>query len=635
MLYCPECGAELEPGDEFCINCGASLVEGADNAPIAKKPKKKFNPIPLIIILSVIFLLAIAAIIVFSTPQAKLLAAITQTSYDLKENPTFAKLDKLAYGGSIEAEANMTEFLTDLQYLDDVDSKANAKIYFDSENPRLVINAGASVSGLSALDADLWIDGESATVKSGAFLGKDAYAIDLKPFYANPDTAKASAAYAKAIAYTKDTAILKLYHEAVKYGSLSQDKYDDETVYHLSIDAKAAESILRDFYAWAGKDSSSKRFFDDVDPSGVYAFIDSINQSFGLKLRFFTRKNNQITKLEVKTNDSFVSVKVDDPEKISLLDMKIQADDCNLECDSKISDSEDGFTAKVSCLSDGRECARMNIGWDMNAGDFEIDYDNKKITPDMKLFINEEDNAPELPGEAEEISLYNEAGINKISGAVSENVTALVEKLGLFLPFDLKDMIGGTLSMVAENYKGYIGSGNKSLSIKEITQIAQMAAEEKAAQKAQEIAEATAREISEAKAQELEALIDAKIAEIEKANKALSPTSAYVPADNTTDGSDTEKKDEKKDYKATIPGTYELNSSGISGTVALGADGTYAMKVQYLFYVLTDSGTYTVDDSGNVSFNTKLGYNVSGKYDGANSLQITIDGLGSETLKRK
>lgn len=635
MLYCPECGSELEPGDEFCINCGASLLEGGDNTPAAKKPKKRFNPVPLVIILGVIVLIAAAALAAFSTPELRLMTAVSKTSNDLKKNPTYAELEKLASGGSINAEANLTEFLSDLHYLDDVDAKANAKVFFDPENSRIVTKLGASVSGLSALDADFWIDGESLTVKSGAFLGKDAYTIDLKPFYADPDAVAASKAFSKAVSASKNTAFLKLYRAAVKHGTLTRDKGDEETVYHLSIDASAAEKILHDFYAWARKDKAVKAFFEDVDPSSVYAFIDSIDNDFNLKLRFFVHANDRITRLEVKTNTAFVSAGVDDPEEISLVELKIKSGEYDLKYDSAIDDSADTFGANVSCKSDGKEFAKLLIDWDKKDGDFEIRYDNTRLTPAMKLYVDETDKAEDVPDTAATISLDDEKDVRKLAGAVSENVNALIDELGLFLPFSLEDMVSETLTGAAESYKGFIGSNERPLSISEITAIAQEAAQAKADERAREVAEATAREIAEAKAVELEAKVDAKIREIEEKNRALITAGGPVISAGT-DGAGTETDPSgKKDYKATIPGTYEYNADGINATVALGADGQYAMKVKYAFFNIQDTGSYSVDDNGSVTFNTKLNYNVTGKYDGADSLTVTIDGLDSATLTRK
>ena len=609
MKYCPECGGALEPGDSFCINCGAALKtsespESTTYSPAyttgdySPKPEKKRRKNPWVAILSVFAALAVIALAVFlvlrSSNPAVLLRAANATIEDLEEKNGFKGFDVLADGGSIQASADLTQYITGLDYLDSLDAKVNAEAYYSKADAALVIDAAASVSGLSALDATVWITPDAAVISSSALLGSKTYRINLDEFYGQEDIPEIIRVIFEKTAGSPEATFSKLLTGAFRYGESYKNKFSDHTDIRLTLDRKALEKLLHNVYGVNA----------DISPACILRFDFTINS------------NNRLTGITLSTDQISYSLNI-----------------------NPSSASGDLFTGELIS-----EDYNAEMSWNPSSGAFKLSSGGINLTPGVNVVLQEQTAPKRLPGITEEISLYDEEDVSGLAENLDDSVGSLAGELGLFMPFSLKDSVIATIEYIADNYLSYLAGANTVTMTKqefeeEITSIAQSVAESVAYEIAQETADSVAREAAGSVAAETAEEVAKKIAE-ETVKKYMSST-PQSNSDSTVQKSDESSKTSDTGSKgkmySEVAGNYifeEGVSYGVTATAKFDNKGNYSFSCKSLLFNISDKGTYTVDDKGNITFQTNTSYKAKGVYS-SGIIKLTIAGIATVELKKQ
>ena len=121
---CPECGYELDPNDEFCINCGVSLVnpDGSEHVKTVNRREKKHFPWGALIAVIFVLIVLVAGVAYYmQTPKVVLARSLEATFGDTLK------------GAPVSVSADLSPYIKDLPFIGGVDASAEAK-------PRLVGN---------------------------------------------------------------------------------------------------------------------------------------------------------------------------------------------------------------------------------------------------------------------------------------------------------------------------------------------------------------------------------------------------------------------------------------------------------------------------------------------------------------
>ena len=382
MKYCPECGFELKPGDEFCINCGAVIDEHNEAAPEPKAEKKSFFKTPggiiLIVFVSLIAIVAIAGLILINTPQLKVLRAAYNTAKDISETDTAKIYSNVMNGGSVEADAELKNIVEgfSIPFLSQVDATAGIKYYMNAEEDSYQMSITGALGGTDAVSLDAWVNPHRVIVKSPTLIGKNAYGIDMSDDESRAKSEKLVSEYLGVDveeydrylklndAYAKNKDVLnkklgyRLYVEAFKNGSVEKGKDEitiadeaqkTETVF-LTLTGDQIAKIFRDTYTELKDDEDFAEVMACIDRDELFEEIDKIPADYRITFRFFINKQIRLIRFEVKTDDgTAVAMVGPDPAQLKEVSLSFSADGLKTAFKYHIDeDSESEYLAHIS-----------------------------------------------------------------------------------------------------------------------------------------------------------------------------------------------------------------------------------------------------------------------------------------------
>ncbi len=359
MKYCPECGFELKPGDEFCINCGADLTVNEKTVEEPKKKKKSFFKTPggIIITVLAVFLIAagIAAISYFNSPKVRVLRAFKNTAEDIAEDKTFNIIDAVVNEGSIEAEAELKDIIGgfSIPLIGEIDASALVKLYMNAEKDSYQLSASGKLGGTQAVGAELWINPERLVVKSPALIGKVSYGFDLPEDdsfdelealtdeYLGFDagtyekTVKAFDAYSKNKEDINKKLAVKLYSEAFKNGKTSVEK-EEITVggetqktdrVSLKLSKEQLVKALRETEEELRQDEDFRELADIFGEDDIRDAIDDIPDNYSLEAGFYINKESRLLRVDINSGNTFLTAYLGpDPKAIRELVIEVSLD---------------------------------------------------------------------------------------------------------------------------------------------------------------------------------------------------------------------------------------------------------------------------------------------------------------------
>ena len=382
MKYCPECGFELKPGDEFCINCGAVIDGQGEAAPEPKAEKKSFFKTPggiiLIVFVSLIAIVAIAGVILINTPQLKVLRAAYNTAKDISETDTAKIYSNVMNGGSVEADAELKNIVEgfSIPFLSQVDATAGIKYYMNAEEDSYQMSITGALGGTDAVSLDAWVNPHRVIVKSPTLIGKNAYGIDMSDDESRAKSEKLVSEYLGVDveeydrylklndAYAKNKDVLnkklgyRLYVEAFKNGSVEKGKDEitisdeaqkTETVF-LTLTGDQIAKIFRDTYTELKDDEDFAEVMTCIDRDELFEEIDKIPADYRITFRFFINKQIRLIRFEVKTDDgTAVAMVGPDPAQLKEVSLSFSADGLKTAFKYHIDeDSESEYLAHIS-----------------------------------------------------------------------------------------------------------------------------------------------------------------------------------------------------------------------------------------------------------------------------------------------
>ena len=359
MKYCPECGFELKPGDEFCINCGAVIDEHGETAPEPKAEKKSFFKTPggiiLIVFLSLIAIVAITGVILINTPQLKVLRAAYNTAKDISGTDTAKIYSNVMNGGSVEADAELKNIVEGFQipFLSQVDATAGIKYYLNAKEDSVQMSITGALGGTDAVSLDAWVNPHRVIIKSPTLIGKNAYGIDMSDDESRAKSEKLVSEYLGVDveeydrylklndAYAKNKDVLnkklgcRLYVEAFKNGTvetgkdeitISDEAQKTETVF-LTLTGDQIAKSLRNTYTELKDDEDFTEVMSCIDRDEVFEEIDRIPADYRITFRFFINKGIRLIRFEVKTDDgTAVAMVGPDPAQFKEVSLSLSAD---------------------------------------------------------------------------------------------------------------------------------------------------------------------------------------------------------------------------------------------------------------------------------------------------------------------
>ena len=425
MKFCPECGFELKPGDEFCINCGASLIDYKDaykDAPeeSSGKPKKSFFKTPggiiLIVIAALLVAAGVACLVYFNSPKIKLLRAAKNTADDVSSMEKVKIIDRVINGGSIEAEASLQNIIEgfSIPLIGQIDATATVKYYMDAENDSCELSVSGGLGGSQAIGADIWADPHRVIVKSPALIGKTAYGFEtsdeesrkelekLVSEYLDVDIEEADRYIEIADTYSKNKdelnkqLALKLYEEAFKNGDVEKGKEEitiagedikTESIY-LALSGEQLRKMLNGTY----DDLKDKEEFSEVvsliEEDELKDKIDEIPDDYKLDFKFYINNKTRLVRVESRADKVNVTAFIG-PDPAEAKEFSITVDD---DSDKKglayrvDTDNESKYLSHVSCqlpriieeklgllnLSVNPDELTGDISWDKAGGNWEL-----------------------------------------------------------------------------------------------------------------------------------------------------------------------------------------------------------------------------------------------------------------------
>lgn len=604
--FCPECGFELQEGDVFCMNCGASLDEEEKPTEQNEKPKKKFNPVPLIIIGGIIVVLAVAALIVFNSPQATLIRSCYKLSKEINENKTLQRVEKILNEGSVELSAEIEDIAADFKIplISQIDASASAKYYMNQKEAKSMLKLTGSLGGTTALGADFWFSPTELVVRSNTLLGKKAYGIDLEDTTSRDEAkrllneylgidADGYDNYLKLVqAYTDKEDVLneklvkQLVIELIKNAKWDKEKDEieindddvDVTIVYMSVDKERIEKITNSLYNFAKKDEDFEDVMEYIDRDEIEDAIDNLDDNFKIRYKYYIDKDMNLIRQDTKIGD--ISTRLERFPEEKGFELEYEGDfDVTIRYDVEQNDDE-RYESTLSAND-----IDVNIVWNKNTekwridggldlvltGTMEVDEDEitgvigkinafgQSISPNLDFKIRNEDKMPELPSYK---SIKDVSDVEEIVNAVKESIMGAIEK---FLP------------------------------------------------KPEPIPEP-----------EVEATPDTK--------------------------ADTEAEAVPEDTRKTIPvdGTYIFDDGNefsidfqtgavqqhLQCTAVLKPDGTYTLAFSNGMMSYDDTGTYKRFEDNTMEFKSNSGINATGKYK-TNSIEVTIAGFGTVELPKK
>lgn len=355
MKFCPECGFELKPGDEFCINCGADLTVNSNKVEEPKKEKKSFFKSPggiIVIILAVLLVAAgVAALSFFNSPKVRVLRAFKNTAEDITENKTFNIIDGIVNEGSIEAEADLKDIIGgfSIPLIGEIDASALVKLYMNAEKDSYQFSMSGKLGGTQAVGADLWVNPERTVVKSPTLIGKTAYGFDLPEddsfdafetltdeylgFDVTPyeKSVKVFDAYSKNKENINEKLAAKLYTEAFKNGKTSVEK-EEITIggekqktdrVSLKLSKGQLEKTLRETEKELRQDEDFDELSALIDEDELDDVLDDIPDDYSFETGFYINKESRLLRVDVNDGDTFVTAYLGpDPKAIRELVIK-------------------------------------------------------------------------------------------------------------------------------------------------------------------------------------------------------------------------------------------------------------------------------------------------------------------------
>lgn len=420
MKYCPECGFELKPGDEFCINCGAVIDGQGETAPEPKAEKKSFFKTPggiiLIILVSLIAIVAIAGVILINTPQLKVLRAAYNTAKDISETDTAKIYSNVMNGGSVEADAELKNIVEgfSIPFLSQVDATAGIKYYMNAKEDSYQMSITGALGGTDAVSLDAWVNPHRVIVKSPTLIGKNAYGIDMSDDESRAKSEKLVSEYLGVDveeydrylklndAYAKNKDVLnrklgyKLYIEAFKNGSVEKGKDEitisdeaqkTETVF-LTLTGDQIAKTFRDTYTELKDDEDFAGVMACIDRDELFEEIDKIPADYRITFRFFINKQIRLIRFEVKTDDgTAVAMLGPDPAQLKEVSLSFIADGLKTAFKYHIDeDSESEYLAHISAeiseanvfgvdvteYMDGMNELTADLQWNKTRGDWTL-----------------------------------------------------------------------------------------------------------------------------------------------------------------------------------------------------------------------------------------------------------------------
>lgn len=349
MKYCPECGFELKPGDEFCINCGADLT--VNQAPVEepKKEKKSFFKTPggiIVIVLAVILVAAgIAALSYFNSPKVRVLRAFKNTAEDITGDKTFNIVDAVINGGSIEAEADLKDIIGgfSIPLIGEIDASAIVKLYMNAEKDSYQFSMSGKLGGTQAAGADLWINPDRMVVKSPTLIGKNTYGFELSDedsfdelnSLTNEYFGYDAGMYEKYVqvldAYSQEKENIneklaaKLYSEVFKNGKTSVEKEEitiggeklKTDLITLKLSKEQIAKALRETDKELRKDEDFNRLADIISEDELNESIEDIPDSYTFEAGFYINKDSRLLRTDINSGGTFITAYMGpDPKEI-------------------------------------------------------------------------------------------------------------------------------------------------------------------------------------------------------------------------------------------------------------------------------------------------------------------------------
>ena len=400
MKYCPECGFELKPGDEFCINCGAALDEKRNDVEEPVKKKKSFFKTPggiaVIVIAALLVIAAIACIIFINTPKMKIMRAGYNTYKDLSDTGTAVMLKNVSEGGSIEIQADLKDITENFEipFVSQIDATLALKYYMNSKEDSYELSASGALGGSNAIGVDLWMNPHRYIVKSPALIGKNAYGVDMSDDESRRQFEKLVKDYSgvdaepyddyfriyDAYAHDKDNLNKKLGYklmvEAFKNGKFETGK-DEITIAGESQKTEVIDFIitgeqLANTFRQSYNELKGLDDFADVvkciDEEKLLSGIDAIPKDYELTVRFYINDRMRVVRLE--TSDDAVNTVLTigpdtaDPKEFSFT---VSEDGAKASIVYNINeDSEKEYAAHTTCMLSGKANILPQISLDYN-----------------------------------------------------------------------------------------------------------------------------------------------------------------------------------------------------------------------------------------------------------------------------
>ncbi|MDO4939848.1 MAG: zinc ribbon domain-containing protein [Lachnospiraceae bacterium] len=425
MKYCPECGFELKPGDEFCINCGASLIDYKDadketsREKTPGKPKKSFFKTPGGIILIVVAAIAAAAgvafLAYFNLPKNKLLRAAKNTVEDVSEMKNVKILNRVFSGGSIEAKANLQDLMEDfsIPLIGQIDATASVKYYMDAENDSCELNAAGGLGGSEALGLDIWADPHRVIIKSPALIGKTAYGfemsddnsrkeleglleeylnIDMKPY---DEYEEIIDIYSKNKKELAPEIGLELYNQAFKNGEVDTGKEEimisgessKTEVIRLSLSGEQLRTVLNNTYEKLRDEENIAELAELIEEKGLNKKIEKIPDDYRMDYKFYINSNMRLVRIDAGADKvDTIAVIGPDPADAKELSLILTENGNTVSLSYKIErDDEKEYLSHISFLvpkeiTEQSGFLRANVSTDELIGDISWDKTTERWT---------------------------------------------------------------------------------------------------------------------------------------------------------------------------------------------------------------------------------------------------------------
>lgn len=636
-MKCPECGFELEPGDEFCINCGAAI--DTEPKPVVKKKKMKFHVWPLIVMLVVLGLAAGVIAYVFNLPMITLARAVIGTGLEYKDNETLKTIVAAGKDGSIDVSADLSDVIDDfgIPMLTEIEARAGVKLYMNSEAREVCTNVTGSLGGSNAIDAKLWTKPDEAIIQSDTIIGREAYGVRYgseeelenaekliqQNLYLDLSGYNRYIEMARYFAENSDKIgpwiALKSYCYQFKYGTVSKaketktvdGKKENFTTISISFDRQQFLDYVTALEKWCREYKPTAELFSYLEEGEIEEFFSNLDDDYRVDTAYRIGKGHMGTELVLlsqTTNSAGVSAEINYGREISI-------DSGNDEMHANLVwDTEDG-------------------GWHMSYNDEEVasgslrsaDEGRAELVIDdvpVDITILAEDKIPQAPDYSE---IKTQEDIEDLGAQIYGNV------MGLVMQFAGMPEFQAPVSAAPEIEEPETET-EPELWTEPAIETGSAIETEPESEVESETGKESETEIEselESTTEEGKAAESKSEAESKSAAETESETETLAPPEKPVEG--TYYYDDGNTFSINFQtGEYQEH---VTVAAVIKKDGTYTLTYSNGLFQYEDYGTYTCDKKNHMTFASATGIDATGEYHDK-YIEVTIPGYMTGKLDK-